>query len=239
MIKPLLASAGVVLALTLAMSPARADHNGGAPQLGSVSLSAHASTEVDNDVMRAVLFAEEEDADPARLADRVNRATANAMAVAKSQAGVKVKTGGYQTHPVYDKARIVRWRARSDLILESTEFRVLADLVGRLQSTLKLGGVDFTVSPELRQKTQDELMAAAVADFQRRSSLVAASFGASGYRVRDAAVSSDDGVPPMPRAVLAMRAAPAAADSVQAPVVEAGTSRIAVSVTGTILLEGL
>jgi predicted secreted protein len=239
MIKPLLALAGATLILTLTTSPVRAGPDADLPPLGSVSLRADASSEVDNDVMRAVLFAEDEDADPTRLADRINRVTASALAIAKAQSGVKARTGGYQTHPVYDKTRIVRWRARSDLILESMEFRTLSALLGQLQSTLKLGGVDFTVSPELRRRTQDELVGTAIAEFQRRAGLVARSFGASGYRMRNAVVETGEGgVPPIPRVMAAMRAAPAM-EAVQAPVVEAGTSRITVSVDGIILLEGL
>lgn len=207
------------------------------PPPGVISLQAQASMEVDNDTMRATLFAEAEDASPARLSDAVNRNVNEALRIAKTEARVKVKTGGYQTYPVYDKTRIVRWRARSELHFESHDFKALSDLIGRLQGTLKLAGMDFSVSPEAHKRVEDELTAAAIADFQRRAQLIAQGFGASGYRVKEANVSGEGAMPPMPRPVMMMRAAPMA-DAVQAPAVEAGTSRLAVSVNGSIILDG-
>jgi len=228
-------SAVSMIAALLSSPLAKADAD---LETGRVSLNAQAAMEVDNDTMRAMLFVEDEDANPARLADAVNKLVADAVKVAKAQANVKTRTGGYRTFPVYDKTRIVRWRARSELLLESGDFKALSDLVGRLQATMKLGGVDFSVSPEARKQAEDELTAAAIADFKRRAELVAQSFGARGYRLKDASVNSDGGMPPMPRPMAMMKGA-AMADSVQAPVVEAGTSRITVNVGGTILLEGL
>ncbi len=206
------------------------------PPPGVVSLQAQAAVEVDNDTMRATLFAEEEDASPARLSDVVNRTVNDALRSAKADPRVKVKTGGYQTYPVYDKTRIVRWRARSELHFESADFKALSDLIGRLQGSMKLAGVDFSVSPEARKRIEDELTAAAIADFQRRAQLIAQGFGASGYRIKEANVSGEGAMPPMPRPMMMMRAAPMA-DAVQAPNVEAGTSRLAVSVNGAIVLE--
>lgn len=227
----------VSMIMALAAAPlalADEDH-----ETGRVSLNAQATMEVDNDTMRATLFVEDEDANPARLADAVNKLVADAVKTAKATPKVKTKTGGYQTFPVYDKTRIVRWRARSELLLESTDFKTLSDLIGRLQATMKLGGVDFSVSTEARRKAEDELTGAAIADFKRRADLVAQNFGARGYKVKDASVNSDGGMPPMPRPMMMMKGAAAMSDSVQAPVVEAGTSRITVNVGGTILLEGL
>lgn len=233
--KKTISAVSMILALS-AVPLAQADED---RETGRVSLNAQATAEVDNDTMRATLFVEDEDANPTRLTDEVNKLVADAVRIAKAQPKVKTRTGRYQTYPVYDKTRIVRWRARSELLLESTDFKGLSDLVGRLQGTLKLGGMDFSVSPEARKQAEDELTGAAIADFKRRADLIARSFGARGYKVKDASVNADGGMPPMPRPMASMMKGAAAADSVQAPVVEAGTSRITVNVGGTILLEGL
>ncbi len=225
----------IALATALGTAPCAQAHEDA--ETGRVSLSAQASSEVDNDMMRATLFVEDEDANPARLADAVNKLMADAVRSARQATGVTLKTGGYQTFPVYDKTRIVRWRARSDLLLESTDFKALSDLIGRLQATIKLGGVNFFVSPEARRTAEDDLTGAAIADFKRRAELVAQNFGARGYKVKEASVNSDGAMPPMPRPMAMMKGA-ALADTVQAPVMESGTSRITVNVNGTILLEG-
>ena len=65
-----------------------------------VSLNAQAEREVANDLLTAVLAMEAEGADPAQLADGVNRAMQRALATAQGYRGVKVRSGNYQTMPV-------------------------------------------------------------------------------------------------------------------------------------------
>jgi predicted secreted protein len=219
----------VSLLAALAAAPLAYADLGHDHETGRVALQGQAAMEVDNDTMHATLYVEDEDANPVRLADNVNKIVAEAVKTAKAVSQVTTRTGGYQTYPVYDKTRIVRWRARSELILKSGDFKALSDLVGKLQSTLKLGGIYFSVSPTT----------AAIEDFKRRADLVALSFGARGYKVKDAAVNTDGGMPPMPRPMRAQSFSKADVAEAAAPVVEAGTTRIAVSVNGTILLEGL
>jgi predicted secreted protein len=224
----------LALAAVLAASPgARADE--ARNDAGRVSFQSQAAAEIDNDVMRAVLYVEDEDTSPPRLAERVNRALAEAVRTAKATEGVKVKTGGYNTSPVYDKTRIVRWRARTDLILEGADFRRVSELVGRLQGTLRLGGIDFSVSPEARKKAEDELLAGAIGAFRERAARIADAFGARGWRVRDVSVNTEGGMPPMPRMMQARAAM--ADDAATPPAVEGGTSRVVVSVSGTVELE--
>lgn len=232
-------SAGLLLAAMAAAPLAYADH-GHDRETGRVALQGMAAMEVDNDTMHATLYVEDEDANPVRLADNVNKVVGEAVKTAKAASQVTTRTGGYQTFPVYDKTRIVRWRARSELLLKSGDFKALSDLVGKLQSTLKLGGIYFSVSPEVRRKVEDELTTAAIEDFKRRADLIAQGFGARGYKVKDAAVNSDGGAPPLTRPMLrAQSFSRADVAEAAAPMVEAGTSRVAVSVNGTILLEGL
>jgi predicted secreted protein len=59
-----------------------------------IDLDARASEEVDNDVMRASLFVEMEDADAGKLAERVNQATNDALKMAKGFTGLRTKTSG-------------------------------------------------------------------------------------------------------------------------------------------------
>ena len=231
--------AALLLLAVTAAGPAFAGHDHHDQPLGQISLQANALREVDNDTMRATLYAEDEDANATKLADRINRVIAEGVRTAKQESKVKVTTGVYQTYPVYDKTRIVRWRARSEIVLESRDFKVLSDLLGTLQGSLKLGGIGFSVSDEARRAIEDELTKEAIAEFRRRAELIATSFGASGFRIKDAAVNADGGMPPpRPMLMMAMRGK-AEADAVAAPAVEAGTSRLSVNVNGNVLLEGL
>jgi predicted secreted protein len=222
------------LVLLLGALPACAQLPAAPPPPGTrVTLEARASDEVDNDTMRATLFTEMEDTDPARLAERVNGATAEALDIARKFEGVRVQTSGYSSYPVSEKGRIVRWRSRSTILLESGDFKVMADAIGKLQTTMQLGSLDFSVSPAARTKAEDALTQAAIGEFLRKAEAIARGFKGTRFEVLEANVSGDGGFVPPPRP-MAMKAMSDSA--ISTPDLEAGTSRITVTVNGAILL---
>jgi len=206
------------------------------PPFNLVTLSAQAEREVPNDLLTAVLVAEEDGADPAQLADSVNRTMQRALAVAKAESGVQLRSGGYQTSPLYEHSRIVRWRVRQELRLESRDLAAATALIGRLQPMVALAGLSLSVSPELRRKTENALIAEALAEFKDRAGIVAGAMGEKSYRVRDLQISGGGSYPrPVPMLAAAKTAPGAFAAS--APALEAGTSRVLVTVSGTIQLQ--
>jgi predicted secreted protein len=216
------------IACSHAQTPA-ADYKG-----ARVSLDGRASQEVDNDVMRATLFAEAEDTDPARLADKVNRATADGLKTAKAYQGIRTRTSGYSTYPVTDKSKIVRWRARSEISIEGEDFRRMAEAIGKLQATLQLGAVDFSVSPASRAKAEDALTQMAIGEFLRKAEKIAKGFKGTAFNVVEANVSADGGYNPPPRPMVMMKSMSDSGPA--APAMEGGTTRITVTVNGAILI---
>ena len=198
-----------------------------------VNLDARASEEVDNDVMRARLFVEMEDTDTTRLADKVNRATNDSLKLARGFTGVRAKTAAYTTYPVIDKEKIARWRSRSEILVEGEDFRRMAEAIGKLQAIMQLGAVDFSVSPAARTRAEETLTQTAIAQFLRKAEQVAKAFKGTGFNVLEATVSNDGGfIPPRPMMMKSM----ASADTVVAPDLQGGTSRVTVSVNGSILI---
>lgn len=195
-----------------------------------VSLSAQAEREVPNDLLLAVLAAEAEGADPARLARDVNQRMQAALELARGEQAVRVRSGAYQTWPVSEKGRIVRWRVRQELRLESGEFAAATALIGRLQDSLALASLSLTVSGESRRQAENALTAQAIAAFEARARLVRDAMKAKDYRVKDLQVGGGEQPRPM---ALQMRAA--ASDA--APAIEGGTSRIVITASGTIQLQ--
>lgn len=197
-----------------------------------VGLNAQAEREIPNDLLTATLAAEAEGADPAQLADGINRTMQRALATAQAYKSVKVQSAGYQTFPVYDKNKVARWRARQELRLESGDFSAATGLVGKLQASLVVTGLNLSVSNESRRKAENSLIPEALASFDERARVVRDAMKAKGYRVRDLQVSAEGGAPrPMARQRVMM------AESVAQPAVEPGTTRIVVSVSGTIQLQ--
>lgn len=200
-----------------------------------VNLTAQAEREVANDTMTAVLAVDNEGTDPAALADGVNRAMREALKVAEGFRNVKSRSLNYQTWPVYDnKQRITRWRVRQELRLESRDFTQATELIGKLQSTLVVSGLNVGLSPEARKQAENSLIVEALAAFHERAGIVRDAQKAKSYRVKDLQVASGGGI--QPRMYAAQRGGVAAA-SVAAPAVEPGASTIQVNISGTVQLQ--
>ncbi|MBC7802533.1 MAG: SIMPL domain-containing protein [Candidatus Parcubacteria bacterium] len=197
-----------------------------------VTLNAQAEREVPNDLLTAMLAAEAEGAEPAQLAADVNRAMQRALAAVKGYRMVNARSGSYQTFPVYDKNRITRWRARQELRLESSDIAAVTELIGKLQSGLVVAGMTLSVSPEARRQAENELIPEALAAFEERARIARDAMKAKGYRVRDLQLAGSEPARPMFAMVRS-----SAAQAVAQPSVEPGTTRILITVSGTVQLQ--
>ena len=207
-----------------------------APQRYNViELSASAQREVANDLMTAQLFIELQDANPAQLANQLNRALAEGVRQAKDYPMIKVRTGNNQTYPVYGRNNQAQgWRGRAELRLETRDFAAGAALLGKLQASLQLGGMQFGVAPETRLKVENELIAEAIGAFRARADIAKIALGGKSYKTQRISIISGGGGQP-PRQF--MRAAAMADSSVAAPPVEAGESVVIVSANGAVEVE--
>lgn len=198
----------------------------------AVGLSAQAEAEVDNDRIEAMLFAEREGTDPAKLADAVNREMEWALRQLRGNDAITASTPAYQTFPVYQQGHISGWRVRQTLKLEGADLGAMSDMLGKLQSRLGLQGVNFVLSPQRRRAVEEKLIAEALANFTSRAGLVAERLGRGGYRLVNLQVNTGGMSPPMPQ----MREMRLSAD-VATPRMEGGSSQVQVTVSGTIQLK--
>ncbi len=199
-----------------------------------VSFQVGVSRDVDNDRVVALLTVDAEDRDPAQLADTVNQSMGWALERARADKQVTVRTGGYQTYPVYDERKIVRWRARQELYLESGDVDRLSQLTGQLQERLQVQSLRFSVSEERRKEVEVGLVEQVLADFQQRARLIAGALGAKSYQLVEVAVQTGERDHPVPVRAEAMAMASRAA--VTPPAMESGTSRVTVQASGSIRL---
>jgi predicted secreted protein len=221
-----------ILALGIACGASAADP--AAPRMSTVNVTASASMSVANDRMHAWLRAEVDNADPAKAAADVNARIGKAINRAKGAAGVEVKTSGYSSYQVTDKANVTRWRVQQSISLESSDFAALAALLTKLQSDdgLVMSGMSFDVSREARRKAEDALTQEAIKSWQARAQSASRALGFDTWRVGQVSVQS--GEPPMrPQPMMRMAAAGAGAPPVNA---EGGNTDITVTVTGDAVL---
>lgn len=228
--------ARAALWLAAALAVASAAHAQVLPDTKNrVSFSSERSRDVANDWVTAVIGTIDEDSDAARLADRVNKTMKWALDTAKQARGVEVKSGGYQTRPVYGKdGKIARWAASQDLILEGGDVDAVSKLVGELQSRLLLRSIAFSVSPETRGKTEEALIADVLAAFQERSKKIQEGLGARDWELVSLSIQTPGGGP-MP--MFQVAAEMSMSKAVAPPSFQSGQSTLTVRADGTIELE--
>lgn len=188
---------------------------------------------VPNDLGRASAYAEQTGSDPADVARKVRTSIAEGIALAKTQPGVTVKSGGTQTWPIYSKTgRVIEnWRMRSEILLESRDAAALSAAVGKLQATLAVGSLGFVPAPETRRQAEEDATLEAIEAFRAKAARIAATLKKP-YRIQQMSVNGNGNFPqPMPM----MRAAAMMADAAPMPV-EAGESTVTVNVSGQIEL---
>lgn len=230
--KALIALAGALGAAT-ALAQAPLDP----VRFNQVDLQAQVSREVANDLMTATMVAEANDPSPAQVAAQLNRATAEALKIAAEFKSVKARSGFTNTFPVYDRnGKLTGWRGRSEIRLESKDLQAMATLIGRLQSSMQLGGVAFAVSPEVRRQVENELLTEAVAAFRDRADIATKALGGRAYKIRRVSLHTG-GFVPGPRPMMAERAMAAQSAPVPPPAFEGGTSKVQVSANGAIEVE--
>lgn len=201
-----------------------------------ISLRAEASQEVAHDQMQVILYTEEQDTDPARLASKVTKTLNAALEQARKHTKISVKLGNRSSYPVHDSKgqKITAWRERAEVRLESTEFSELSALTGELLQSLKMADMQFSIAAKTRISNEDELLKEAISAFQARAKLVSEAFGSSSYKVVNLNLNSNGfSSPPIYGRAGKMLSAMMTEDAA-VPEIEAGSSQVSIVADGVI-----
>lgn len=220
----------ILLPAALLLAPYAASAESPSPT--TLDLSASAEARAENDVVRATLYYEATDSDPAALAQEVNTAIREALDLAGQHDDVRTRSAGTSTYPVRTKdgQDIEAWRMRSSIQLESEAIDTASELIGELQQTLALGSVIMEPAAKTHAAAADAAALDALEAFRARAATLAAQLG-SDYRIQHLTVQHDRSSPPVQPF---MRAAMATADSAAPAPLEGGDSAFNVTIHGTI-----
>lgn len=226
----------VLLALIFVVSAAQANDE---TLYNVFSLSSEASAEVDNDLMVATLVVAAEDKDPALLASKINASMSWAVNVLRPFGALKIKTRDYQTYPRYDSGKIrklIGWRGSQSIQVETDDFEAAGKAIQKLQERLQVQSIQLAAKAETRTAAADALINDALSAFKKRASLIQRNMGATGFRILDVNIQSDQGSAAMydsrSNGMEMMRSS-----AVAEPAIEAGTSRVSVQVYGRVQLD--
>ncbi|MDD3883452.1 MAG: SIMPL domain-containing protein [Gallionella sp.] len=224
----------ILLCLALLLTPLAA-HAGDEPY-NRVDFQVEAGREIGNDLLIARMQIDIQDKLPANLSQRVNAAMNEALKQAKAFPTVKVSSGNQQSFPVHGKQnQIDAWRGHAEIRIESRDFKSAGMLIAQLQPALQMANLEFAVSPEARQRTENELIGEAIKAFRQRAEMIRNSIGAQGYKPVALSISTSGGPQPLVRG---MMRATAMADAAMPPAeFESGDTRLTVQITSTIELK--
>jgi predicted secreted protein len=207
-----------------------------APPQGVVNLQAGASAEVPRDLLAVTLSATREGPDAASVQTALKQALDAALAEARKAAKpgqVDLQTGNFALFPRYGKNNAISgWQGSAELQIEGRDMSAIAALTGRI-TTMTIARVNYSLSRELRDKTESDLAAQAIARYRARAADVAKQFGYAGYTLREVSVSSAE--PNFPQPMPRMRAMAASASDEALPV-EAGKGVVTIVVSGSVQL---
>jgi predicted secreted protein len=203
-------------------------------RFNQVNLQASAVGHVENDTLQAMLVVQESGADPAHLAELVNRKMTTVLEKAAKFNDIDKQTTNYTTQPMYKNNVIHSWQVMQTIQLSSMNFEQLGELLKQLKPLANIQSMHFTISDKVLEKAQDELTAQAISKFRNKSAMVAQQFGKSSYTLIHVSIGNDyhSPRPMMERGVMA-------ADMQMkstAPALSAGTNVVTVNINGTIEL---
>lgn len=197
-----------------------------------VNLQAQAEREIPNDQMIVVLATEHEGNDAGKISKQINQDMQWALDIIKTYKDVESKTGNYQTWPVYNKQTVTGWRSRQQVEIKSQNMTGLSAVAGKLQEKLQIKQMTFSPTDATRKQFENELIEEAMEAFKARVIIIGKHMDQENHRIININVNTGGYQPPVmyERAAIKTTSLYGASE----PAVEAGSSKITVTVNGTV-----
>lgn len=205
-----------------------------------LNISASETREVEEDLLVINLRYETEGKNPQEVQKQINEKMAKALDEVKAHRKIKVSTEHYSVYKYHprvkkgEKKRVV-WKGSQSMQLKTKDKEEALKTTGVLQSMgLAVNGLNYVVSPELREEVRDSLMEKAVEKLLSKAKRVAKVLGKDDIEVVNINIDSNNFYPsPMRSSGRMMKAM----DAESAPVASPGQSRISTTVRATVLIK--
>ena len=222
---------GLIASLFIILSLSAYAHDND-PLFNQVSLQAQVEREIPNDQLTVMLAAEAEGKEAAKIADRINKDMDWALNQVTKHKDINKRNLSYNTYPIYDKRTVIGWRAIQQLELKSTNISTLTELVGDLQERLQVKNMHFNPTKNTREQYENDLISEVMLAFKKRVETIKQHMDEKNVRIVNINVNTGGSYPQPVYAEARMMAMDSMAKT--APAVEAGTSKITVTVSGSV-----
>lgn len=198
------------------------------------TLSANATTQVDQDTVQITLAAQETGANQKDISNALNKKLDSVMKEAKAEKSVKSKSGYYRIWPSTDRdGKVSEWRGSAEIILESQDFEAASALAAKVSDRMPIDGISFSISNEKQVAQEQTLLEQAVSAFNRRAKALSEALGYESYEIKNIDLGgSGQQVSPMPKMMMVA----ASADSQESAPIEGGQQSVNLTIQGEIYL---
>lgn len=226
----------IVACAGIAIMPLAAHAQPAVPQ-GVVTLSSSATVDVTRDVLSVTLRTAHDGADAQAVQSQLKLDLDAALGEARKvvrPGQLEVQTGNFALSPRYTNKGVINgWQGSAELTLEGRDLQGIGQLSGRL-TTLTVSRVGYNLSRELREKSESDISAQAIARYRAQAADYARQFGFSGYALREVVVTTNDAIPVRRAEIPGMRSMSMASEE---PLpVEPGKASVTVTVSGSVQL---
>jgi len=197
----------------------------------TVNLQAQAEREIPNDQMIVLLATEHEGSNTTGLTAKINLDMQWALEIINKYSAVESQSKSYQTYPTYRKQVVIGWRASQQIEIKSENIAALTELVGKLQEKLQVKQMSFSPTTETRVRIENELIEEAMQAFLARVEIVKKNMPEKNHRIINLNINTGGYRPPI---VHAQRTMMNSMEMASAPSVEAGKSKLTVTVSGSV-----
>ena len=196
-----------------------------------IKLQVQVEAQVPNDRMQVILAAEKEGTDPQAISLTINQTMRWALDIIKQYPDIDSNSGNYRTTPIYNKQTISAWRSVQEIVLESESISKLSELTGTLQQRLQVRNMSFSPSKGQADQFEARLVDEGMLAFRARAEQLRKHMNGRQYRIIEIDVNTGRQHPPVRYETSAVRSLSMDAAP---PAVEAGTSELTVTVSGSV-----
>ncbi len=202
------------------------------PLFNQVNLQAQSERDIPNDQLIVLLSVEEEGKEAAKIANKINQDMKWALNKLEKHNDIESRTQAYNTYPIYDKRTVIAWRAIQQLEIKSTNITLLSEVIGKLQERLQVKSMRFSPTRGTRAQYENELIEEAMIAFKQRIEVIKKHMDEKNVRIINVHVNTGGGHSRPVYAENRMMAMDSMTKS--APAVEAGTSKLTVTINGSV-----
>jgi len=214
-----------------------------------INFSATEKRTMPQDLLIASLRIEVDEGNAKSIQNKINEAMKKALELAKAEKAFKVSTGAYSVYK-YEKPLEIDpktgvqkteavWRGSQEITIESKDSTKLLEAVGKIQEMgFAMNNLSYTLSPEVVDKVQEELMVEALKKLTLKADVVAKTLGKSKAELVDVNVDTGGPVQPMYKTMMARgEMYDASVPAMAAPVAEAGETDVSLTVSARALIK--